>query len=139
MLIAIITLAFTPVASFALEADGSLVPCGKSTTSAFTTNTATGEREELLFEECTFDHVMELVNNVVNFVLFKMAVPIAAIMFAYAGFLMITAGGESAQSRGKAKTIFTNVAIGLVIAVGAWLIVHTLLNILGFDGAWLGF
>ena len=67
-----------------------------------------------------------------------MVVPITAIMFFYAGFLMITGGGESASSRTKAKKIFTNAVIGLVVAVGAWVIVHTLLSILGYDASWIG-
>ena len=100
----------------------SLVPCG--------TNTNPGA--------CDFNALIKLVNNVVNFILFRLAVPIAAIMFAYAGFELLTAGGDTAKLK-KAKTIFTNVAIGLVIAAAAWLIVHTILSILGYNGSWIGF
>ncbi len=81
-----------------------------------------------------------LINNVLDFVLKKLALPIAAIMFAYAGFLLVTAGGEAAHARTKAKEIFMNVAIGLVFVAGAWLIVKTLLSILGYKyGAFIGF
>jgi hypothetical protein len=68
-----------------------------------------------------------------------MVIPIAAIMFAYAGFLMVTAGGEAAHARTKAKSIFTNAVIGLIIAVACWLIIKTILSILGFNGSWIGF
>ncbi len=88
--------------------------------------------------QCTFKDLLILFNNVVKFILFDMVVPITAIMFFYAGFLMITGGGESASSRTKAKKIFTNAVIGLVVAVGAWVIVHTLLSILGYDASWIG-
>lgn len=88
---------------------------------------------------CGWTELMDLVNKVINFILFKMAVPIAAIMFAYAGFLLVTAGGEAAGARTKAKSIFTNAVLGLVIAVAAWLIISTILSILGYQGAWIGF
>ena len=103
--------------------DGSLVPCG-------TTKNAT---------PCGFNDLFSMVNKVINFVLFVMAVPIAAIMFAYAGFMLVTSGGSSEQ-KSKAKSVFFNVAVGLIIAAAAWLIVHTILNIAGADTTinWLG-
>ena len=87
---------------------------------------------------CGFNQLMDLVNEVIKFVLFKLAVPIAAIMFAYAGFKMVTSGGSS-EARGKAKNIFTNAVLGLAVAAGAWLIIRTILSILGYDGDWIGF
>ena len=39
----------------------------------------------------------------------------------------------------EAKNIFTNAVIGLVIAVAAFLIIRTILSILGYDGSWIGF
>jgi len=82
---------------------------------------------------------MALINNVINFILYFMAIPIAAIMFAYAGFLMVTAGGEAAGARTKAKSIFTNAVIGLVLAAACWLIIKLVLNVVGYNGAWIGF
>lgn len=117
-----------PLVSFA---KGSLVPCG------VTDEEVLAENPEYA-KPCDFNKFMTLVNNVLKFVLFKLAMPIAAIMFAWAGFLMVTAGG-STERVGKAKRIFTNVAIGFIIAVIAWLIVRTILAILGFDGDWIGF
>ncbi len=87
---------------------------------------------------CTWDSIMKLINKVVNFILFTLAVPLAAIMFAYAGGLLMFSGGE-ASKRTQAKKIIINVAIGLVIAAGAWVIVHTVLSIVGYDGSWIGF
>ncbi|MFZ2150212.1 MAG: hypothetical protein WAV15_03570 [Minisyncoccia bacterium] len=88
--------------------------------------------------KCGWKDLMFLVNGVINFLLFKMAVPIAAIMFAFAGFKMLTAGGEAASARTKAKEIFINTLFGLIIAIAAWLIISTLLFILGYDGSWIG-
>lgn len=88
---------------------------------------------------CDFNAFMGLINNIIKFILFDLAVPIAAIMFAYAGFLLVTAGGEAAGARTKAKSIFTNAVIGLVLAAAAWLIIRTILLILGYEGDWIGF
>jgi hypothetical protein len=88
---------------------------------------------------CDFNALMAMVNKVIIFILYGMAVPIAAIMFAYAGFLLVTAGGEAASARTKAKNIFTNAIIGLIIAVAAFLIVKLILSILGYQGDWIGF
>jgi hypothetical protein len=87
---------------------------------------------------CNWNTLMALVNKVVNFILFSLALPIAAIMFAYAGFELLTAGGDVAKMT-KAKKIFLNVALGLIIAAAAWLIVHTILTILGYTGLSVGF
>ena len=92
--------------------------------------------------QCDFNAFMTLINNVITFIFLKMVVPIAAIMFFYAGFLMVTSGGSS-EAKTKAKGIFTNTVFGLVIAAGAWLIVKTILSILSPEGthpwAWIGF
>lgn len=90
-------------------------------------------------QPCDFDALMDLVNTVIHFVLYDMVIPIAAIMLAYAGFMMITTGAEAAGARTKAKNIFTNVVIGLIIAVAAFLIIRTVLSILGYEGSWIGF
>jgi len=89
--------------------------------------------------KCDFNQFMNLVNIIIKFILVDMVIPIAAIMFAYAGFLLVTAGGEAAGARTKAKSIFTNAVLGLIIAVAAWLIVRTILSILGYNGSWIGF
>src|SRR3989338_1553177 len=90
-------------------------------------------------EICDFKAFMGLINTVIRFALFYLAVPISAIMFAYAGFMLITAGEEASSARTKAKDIFTNAVIGLAVAAGAWLVIRTILSILGYDGAWIGF
>ena len=100
---------------------GGLVPCGTKANP----------------KACDFNDIMKLINTIINFVLFVIAVPLAAIMFAYAGFMLVTSGGSS-EKMSQAKSIFGNVAIGLIIAAAAWLIVHTILNIVGFDGSWIG-
>ncbi len=89
-------------------------------------------------KDCQFGHLLLLINNVVNFILFRLAVPIAAIAFCYAGLQLLTSGG-SEEKMSQAKKVFGNVAIGLFFVAGAWLIVHTILTLLGHDGSWIGF
>lgn len=82
---------------------------------------------------CGFGDLLTLIGNVINFLLFRIAMPIAAIMFAYAGFLLLFSGGNPG-ARSKAKDIFVNVAFGLAIAMAAWLIITTILSLLGYTG-----
>jgi hypothetical protein len=79
---------------------------------------------------------MKLINNIINFALFYLALPLSAIMIAYAGFELVTSAGGK-EKRGTAKKVFTNAVYGLVCAAGAWIIIKVILSILGYDGAWI--
>ena len=138
-LIAFIT--FAPTLSFA---QSGLIPCG---TEKYPLENKIVNGKEVqegggVINPCKFEHIFELINKVVNFALFQLALPIAAVMFAYAGFLMIFSGGESGK-RTKAKGIFWNVALGLILAAASWLIIHTILGIVGYNTGngfnWFGF
>ncbi len=100
-----------------------LVPCGHA------------DSKGVINNPCSFVDVLTLINAVIKFILFKLAVPIAAIMFFYAGFELVTSGG-STEKRGTAKKVFTSTVYGLVLAAGAWLIIRTILSILSSEGAW---
>ena len=131
--ISIFTMLLLPVLSFAQVNPpplNSLVPCSN------TPDPTTGIIPDA--SKCGFNQLMDMVNNVIKFFLFDMAIPIAAIMFFFAGFELVTSGG-STEKRGLAKKVFTNAVLGLIIAMAAWLIIRTLLSILGYEGAWIGF
>jgi len=140
------TMRFTTLAEVVAKPDPvtlgepSAPPQGDTSTTSTTTSAppASGSLVKCT-ENCEFKDFLILISDVVKFILFNLAVPIAAIMFFYAGFLMVTAGGESAGARTKAKNIFTNTIIGLALAAGAWIIIHTILSILGYNGSWIGF
>lgn len=59
----------------------------------------------------------------------KFSTVLAGIAFAWAGFLMITAAGNMSQIQ-KGKGIFSNVLIGFIIMLAAWLIIDTILSML---------
>jgi len=79
-----------------------------------------------LVQPCGFNDLGKLGANLLAFAV-TIAVPIAAVAFAYAGFLYLTAGGNSGQIS-KASGIFLNVGIGFIIVLAAWLIVNFVLN-----------
>lgn len=83
-------------------------------------------------DDCGFDDLIILIDKVINFLLFNLSIPLSAILFAYAGFMLMTAGGNESKISG-AKQIFGGVLWGLLIAFGAWIIVHTILTALGLD------
>jgi hypothetical protein len=90
------------------------------------------------FTNCGFNELINLINKVINWLLFVVSLPLAAIIFTYAGFLLLFSGGDH-HKVDTAKAIFKNVVFGLVLACAAWLIVHTILSTLGYNGSWIGF
>lgn len=75
---------------------------------------------------CGWPQVVKLANNLLKFMV-SIAVPLAAIAFAYAGWLYLSARGNPSQIS-RAHNIFLNVAIGLVIVLVAWLVVSEILK-----------
>ncbi len=117
-----------------------LVPkCGTVTTETNTDGTPKIDpqtKKPIISKEiknpCDFNHLMQLVNNVIDFLLFWLATPLIALILVYAGILMLTSGG-STESVTKVKKIIKNVVFGYIIALAAWLIIHTILTTLGVD------
>lgn len=74
--------------------------------------------------DCNFGHLVELASNIINF-LIMLSIPLTVLAFAYAGLLMLTAGGNEGQIS-KAKGIFWTVLKGFLFILSAWLIVYTI-------------
>lgn len=83
-------------------------------------------------DPCTFASLIELSDNVITFLVVYITVPLAAIAFAYAGFLYLTAGGSETQI-GKAHSVFGSVAKGLLFVLLAFLIVRLIVTSLLSD------
>ncbi|MEK7647162.1 MAG: pilin [Patescibacteria group bacterium] len=94
-----------PILSYAAP----LVPCGTSGT------------------PCTLCDLVQLANNLIDFMLIQLAAPLATLSIIIGGILMITAGGNESQLQ-RGKQIFSYAVIGFVIALGAWLIVDLILQ-----------
>jgi len=82
--------------------------------------------------KCEFNSLITLAIRIINF-LTVLSASLAAISFCYAGFLLITSGGDPG-ARKKAQEIFTKTAIGFAFVLGAWVIVYTLVNTLTVGG-----
>ena len=73
---------------------------------------------------CTFGHLILLAQNLINN-LIVISTFLATAAFAYAGFILLTSGGNE-SAKNKAKEIFTKVLIGYLWILGAWLLVYTI-------------
>jgi len=71
-----------------------------------------------------------LIRNILNFIAFTLAPPVAALMFIAAGFLFLVSGG-SEERVNQARKIFFNVVIGLFFIYASWLIIGSLINVIG--------
>jgi uncharacterized membrane protein len=76
---------------------------------------------------CTLCHLWHLASNIINFISFNLAVPLAILLFVAAGIVFLTSGG-SEEKVSLAKSIFTNTVIGLVIIFCSWMLIDTLLK-----------
>lgn len=78
---------------------------------------------------CGWNDLMEMGQNIMYFAIYLMTI-CAVVAIAYAGFLYASAGGSDSQIS-KAHGIFTKVIWGIFFVLGAWLIVQTILTLLG--------
>jgi len=89
-------------------------------------------------DNCTLCHLWHLASNIINFISFNLAIPLATLLFVAAGVIFLISGG-SEEKVGLAKSIFTNTVIGLVIIFCSWMLIDTLLKTIvtgAFSGAW---
>ena len=96
------------------ETDGNsgLVPCGFGNVGP---------------EDCTFNHLLILAQNVMNFLIFTIALPVAVVLIIFAGGKMVwysTTPGKHQESLNMIK----NVAIGLFIMLAAYVIIQQVLS-----------
>ena len=77
--------------------------------------------------DCNICHLTQLAQNLLNAAIY-LAVFLAAFLFAYAGFLYVT--NEAIGQQQKAKGLFKDVVIGLILILGAWVFVDTLMKVL---------
>ena len=107
---------------FVTFATSTLIPCGFDRNEDHIIKDTPGNHEE-----CDFKDLVTLAQNVINYLIIDIAAPLAAIMFAYAGFLYVTNRGNEGQVT-QAHDIFLYVFWGLVVALAAWLVVNFILE-----------
>lgn len=89
-----------------------LVPCG-----------GTGE------PACTWCHLGIMADKIIDFVVLYIVIPVAVAFIIWGGFLLMTAGGSPERVK-RGRDAITAAVIGIVVALGAWLIIDTIVKML---------
>ncbi|MEE8131628.1 MAG: hypothetical protein V3T98_01105 [Candidatus Paceibacterota bacterium] len=87
-----------------------LVPCGTSTT-----------------DPCTWCDLGKLIANIIDF-LVKIVIVIAVALIIWGGFVIMTAGGSPERVK-HGRDIIKSAVIGIIIALGSWLIIDTIIKV----------
>ncbi len=85
--------------------------------------------------DCHFKDLIEFVNIALDFII-KLAVVIAPISFAWAGFLILTSGGDPGKLK-QGKEILVKVGIGFAIILAAYLVISFIMNTFVLDGTFI--
>ena len=83
---------------------------------------------------CGFPQLMAMIQTIIGYLLFIVAPAIVAVYLVYAGWLYLSAGGNT-EAVGKAKGMMTSVVTGWALALCAWIIVKFILTSLGYDSS----
>jgi len=78
--------------------------------------------------ECDFNSLITLVKVLITDLVY-LSTFLAVAAFAYAGYILLTSGGNT-SARDKAKGVFMKVLIGYLWILAAWLIVYTITSVL---------
>lgn len=84
-------------------------------------------------ETARWSDLIEVINNIISFVLVDLIPIVAILIFAYAGFLFVTAAGNEGRIK-AAKAWLVNGAIGLAIALSAGIVINTIVKYLDLEG-----
>lgn len=76
--------------------------------------------------DCTFDSLIILVNNIIKFLMFKVAVPLAALGFMWMGGKLVL-NQDKEGARNEAKQGFGLIITGFFIMLGAYVLIKTIL------------
>jgi hypothetical protein len=85
---------------------------------------------------CGLCQLFEGFSNVINFVVFCLTPPAAALMIVISGLILIFGGSEGARTYGK--KMLTTTVFALVIIYASWLLINTLIQLMGGanQGSW---
>lgn len=110
---------FVPSYTHAWRLGEDIVPCGFDGSKAGPGAVLNGVVDQS--EQCQFVDFIAFLGNVIDVLLWSATI-LAAISFAYAGFLYATNGGNPGKIS-SANRIFGKVATGYIVALSAWLII----------------
>jgi len=79
---------------------------------------------------CTICHLLQLISNIANFLVYNVMPPLAGLLFLIGGIMMVAAAGSEERYK-KGRKIVIDTAIGAVIVLVSWLIVNALITTIG--------
>ena len=85
---------------------------------------------------CTYCDFLALAQNIIKF-LMEVSISISVIFIIYGAVMLMISSGSPERAQ-RSKAIITNAVIGVAIALGAWLIINTILIALTGEGSALG-
>jgi hypothetical protein len=111
----LVILSFIVAPLFVLAQEPDLVPdCGWAA------------EDGTITRHCTFADFFLFADDILKFLIFKIALPLAVLLVLYAGFLYLTTGISGQKA--KATKILWAVVWGFVIMLGAWLFINFILE-----------
>lgn len=75
---------------------------------------------------CKFDDIIRLANVIINFLIYKVSIPLAALGFMYAGARMVIYPNKENEWK-EAKTMMENIGYGFAIMLGSFVLIKFIL------------
>lgn len=109
-----------------------LVPCGDSEKTPIIDADGDGQLDDP--SECSYDYLIIMISRIINFI-FILILPLAGVVAVVTGVVLLTSGGNTAKY-GRVKQAFGKFIIGIIVVMVAWLLVATVLRVLGVKDAY---
>ena len=84
-------------------------------------------------DACNIDDVFTMLGKIYSFLVLQIATPLAIIAVSIGGILMLISAGNP-NLLGLGKKIFYSAVIGLVLALGSYMIINFILDAIGAKG-----
>lgn len=114
-----------------------LVPCGKGDP------TLPDGSPNPDWKRCELADLFKLVENVYGFIVLYIATPLAGLVIVMGGVIILISGGPgglnpitgiaSPNLYNTGKNMVTGAILGMFLILGGWLIINTVLNIIGYN------
>lgn len=103
-----------------------IVPCGLKGDPGVDPYPETAYNET---QPCSICHLYIMTGNLINFVIYNIAIPLAALMFLVAAVYLIFSGGSEERIK-TGRAIFQNTVIALLIVFVSWIVLTELFKYL---------
>jgi len=82
--------------------------------------------------KCDLGSVFQFINNLISFLIKTVLFPVSILIFVFAGYKYITAQGNPSK-KADVKKMVRNLIFGMVLILTSWVIVKTILIVVGYD------